>query len=181
MVYVFLAEGFEETEAIAPIDLLRRAGLKVTTVGVTGKVVTGAHGIPVTADIEEKELDFTDAEMIVLPGGMPGTINEEKSQVVQAAIDYCAEKGIHIAAICAAPSILGHKGLLKGKTAVCYPGFENDLDGADVISAGVITDIDVTTARGAGVAVDFGLELVRVLCGEEKSYAIRESIICRTY
>lgn len=178
MVYVFLADGFEEMEAIAPIDLLRRAGIKATTVGVTGKIVMGAHGIPVTADITEKELaDISDAEMIVLPGGMPGTLNEEKSETVQSAIDHCMKNNIPIGAICAAPSILGHKGILDGKKAVCYPGFESELLGAEVSCEGVVTDGNITTARGAGVAAEFGLELVRVLCGEEKSRQIRAAII----
>ena len=178
MVYVFLADGFEEMEAIAPIDLLRRAGKEVVTVGVTGKTVMGAHGIPVTADITENELtSFEGTEMIVLPGGMPGTLNEEKSAVVQAAIAYCTENNIHVGAICAAPSILGHKGVLNGKKAVCYPGFEKELLGAEVSMDGVVTDGSITTARGAGVAADFGLELIRVLCGEELSLKIRAAII----
>ena len=179
MIYVFLADGFEEMEAIAPIDLLRRAGKDVATVGGTGKIVMGAHNIPVTADITEEELiSFSETEMIVLPGGMPGTLNEEKSAVVQAAIDYCAENNIPMGAICAAPSILGHKGILNEKKAVCYPGFEKELLGADVSMEGVVTDGNITTARGAGVAADFGLELVRVLCGDEKSGQLRAAIIC---
>lgn len=179
MVYVFLADGFEETEAIAPIDMLRRAGKEVTTVGVTGKVAHGSHGIPVTADITENELtDFSDAEMIVLPGGMPGTLNEEASKTVQAAIDYCSEKNIPIAAICAAPSVLGHKGLLKGRKAVCYSGFEKELEGAVIDTKGVVTDGNITTARGAGVAIEFGLELVNVLCGKAESDRVRASILC---
>ena len=120
MIYVFLANGFEEVEALAPVDMLRRAKLDVTTVGVTGKTVTGSHGIPLTADITAEELNIgADMEMIVLPGGMPGTLNEEASPAVQAAINYCTANDRWIGAICAAPSILGHKGLLKGKTAVC--------------------------------------------------------------
>ncbi len=178
MVYVFLADGFEEMEAIAPIDLLRRAGKEVVTVGVTGKIVMGAHGIPVTADITEEDLSsFADTEMIVLPGGTPGTLNEEKSAIVQAAIDYCHENNIPMGAICAAPSILGHKGILSGRKAVCYPGFEKELPGAEVSMDGVVTDGNITTARGAGVAADFGLELIRVLCGEELSLKIRAAII----
>lgn len=179
MVYVFLANGFEETEAIAPIDMLRRAGKEVITVGITGKIVTGSHGIPVTADITEYELtDFSAAEMIVLPGGMPGTLNEEASAVVQSAIDYCMDNSIPIGAICAAPSILGHKRLLEGKTAVCYTGFEKDLKGAVIGTAGVVTDGLITTARGAGVAVEFGLELVKVLCGQAESDRLRSAILC---
>ena len=179
MIYVFLADGFEEVEAIAPIDLLRRAGKEVVTVGVTGKVVMGAHSIPVTADITQEALtDFAEAEMIVLPGGMPGTLTEEASSVVQAAIDYCAEKGIPMGAICAAPSILGHKGLLCGKQATCYTGFEKELSGAEIAAKGVVTDGTITTARGAGVAVDFGLELIAVLCGKDMSDQIRSAILC---
>lgn len=179
MVYVFLAEGFEEVEALAPVDMLRRAGVAVTTVGVTGKVVTGSHKVPVTADITESELQLDGAvEMIVLPGGMPGTLNEEKSEMVQAAIDYCAQNDRYIAAICAAPSILGHCGLLHGKTAVCYTGFEQELTGAEIGSQGVVVDGKIITARGAGVAVDFGLTLVGVLLGTEKQAQIRASILC---
>lgn len=178
MVYVFLADGFEETEAVAPIDMLRRAGIQVTTVGVTGKVVTSSHKLPVTADITEDELtDMSGTEMIVLPGGMPGTLNEEASAVVQSAIDYCTENGIHMAAICAAPSILGHKGLLERKKATCYTGFEKDLHGADATGEAVVTDGKITTARGAGVAVQFGLELVRVLLGQAESDRIKASIL----
>ena len=183
MVYVFLADGFEETEAIAPIDMLRRAGKEVTTVGVTGKTVTSSHGISVIADMTEDEFtddstDTDDIEMIILPGGMPGTLNEEASLVVQVAIDYCAENNIPIGAICAAPSILGHKGLLNGKNAICYSGFEKELHGAVIAKdKGVVTDGNIITARGAGVAIEFGLELVKVLCGIDVRDKIKESIL----
>ena len=133
MIYVFLANGFEEVEALAPVDMLRRAKQEVTTVGVTGKIVTGSHHIPVTADITAEELQIGgDMDMIVLPGGMPGTLNEEASPVVQAVIDYCVANDRWIGAICAAPSILGHKGVLNGKTATCYTGFEKELTGAEI-------------------------------------------------
>ncbi len=179
MVYAFLAEGFEETEAIAPIDLLRRAGVHVTTVGVTGKNVTGSHGIPITADITADAFKpAADIEMIILPGGMPGTLNEEKSDTVQAAIDYCVKNDRWIGAICAAPSILGHKGLLRNRTAVCYPGFEKDLEGAKIGSGGVARDSKIITARGAGVAVDFGLALIEALVGADLAAQIRASIVC---
>lgn len=179
MIYVFLANGFEEVEALAPVDMLRRAKLDVTTVGVTGKTVTGSHGIPLTADITAEELNIgADMEMIVLPGGMPGTLNEEASPAVQAAINYCTANDRWIGAICAAPSILGHKGLLKGKTAVCYTGFEKELTGAQIGSTGVVTDGKIITARGAGVAVDFGLALVGALAGAETQAQIRASILC---
>ena len=120
MVYLFLAEGFEEAEALIPVDLLRRASVPVTTVGIGGKVICGAHGIPVTADIADKDLpaDLSDLEMIVLPGGMPGTKNLDASTVVDAALELAISKNSYIAAICAAPMILGKRGLLRSKQAV---------------------------------------------------------------
>lgn len=179
MIYVFLADGFEETEAIASIDLLRRAGKRVITVGVGDNIITGSHGIPVVADTIAQEAPLTDElEMIVLPGGMPGTLNLEKSDYVQAAIDFCAAKGKFIGAICAAPSILGHKGLLKGKTAVCYEGFETQLDGAVIADSSVAEDGIFITARGAGAAVDFGLKLVEKVHSKEESSRQRNAILC---
>ena len=134
MIYVFLADGFEETEAIAPIDLLRRAGKDVVTVGVGDNIIRGSHGIPVVTDTIAQEAPLTDElEMIVLPGGMPGTLNLEKSDYVQRAIDYCVSNNKYIGAICAAPSILGHMGLLKGRKAVCYEGFEAQLPRRHVV------------------------------------------------
>lgn len=168
MIYVFLAEGFEEVEALTPVDVLRRAGRTVQTVGVTGKTVSGAHGIAVQADIEAKDIALDDAlEMIVLPGGMPGTLNLEKSDAVQAAIAFCAEHDRYIAAICAAPSILGHLGLLRGRHAVCYPGFEDALAGAEVLTRPTVTDGRFITGRGPGAAMDFALALTAVFCGDE--------------
>ena len=128
MIYVFLADGFEETEAIAPIDMLRRAKLDVKLVGVGTSTPTSSHGIRVTADLTEAEVKLdSSVQLIVLPGGMPGTLNLEKSPVVQSAIKYCVENGIPVGAICAAPSILGKLGLLNGRKAVCFPGFEQYL------------------------------------------------------
>ena len=179
MIYVFLANGFEETEAIAPIDLLRRAGKKVVTVGVGDNVIVGSHGIAVVPDTIAQEAPLTDElEMIVLPGGMPGTLNLEKSEYVQQAIDYCVSNGNYIGAICAAPSILGHKGLLRGKTAVCYEGFETQLEGAVIGNSGVAEDGIFITARGAGVAVDFGLKLVEKIHSKEESLRQRKAILC---
>lgn len=178
MVYVFLAEGFEITEAMAPVDMLRRAKVLVKTVGVGAKAIKSSCGVIVEADLTEDEIVLNDElDMIVLPGGMPGTLNEEKSSVVQGAIDYCAEQDKFVTAICAAPSILGHKGLLKGKTAVCYSGFEPELKGAIIGETGVVTDGKIITARGAGVAIEFGLALVEALCGRETQEEIRESIL----
>lgn len=178
MVYIFLSDGFEETEAIAPIDMIRRAKISLTTVGVTGKVVTGSHNIPVTADITVDELDFTDADMIILPGGMPGTLNLEADKTVQAAIDFAAKNDKYIGAICAAPSILGHKGLLKGKKAICYSGFEKELIGAEIaVGEGVVQDGKIITARGAGTATLFGLKLVEALGTKQLSDSVKAAIL----
>lgn len=178
MIYVFLAEGFEETEATAPIDMLRRAKLDVRTVGVGTKTPASSHGMTVMADItcDEVKLDGS-LQMIVLPGGMPGTLNLDASDTVQSAIKFCVENDIPIGAICAAPSVLGKLGLLSGRNAVCYPGFEKYLTGANVLNKLCVTDGKFTTAAGAGAAIEFGLELVRVLCGEEKSANIRSAIV----
>ena len=124
MIYIFLAEGFEECEALAPIDILRRAGLDVKTVGIGSKIVTGSHNIPIVCDLEETELSTENLEAVILPGGMPGTLNLENSPTVQKFLEFAAKNQLIIAAICAAPSILGHKGLLKGKKATCFTGFE---------------------------------------------------------
>lgn len=179
MIYVFLADGFEETEAIAPIDLLRRAGKEVITVGVGKKNITGSHGIPVTADTSTVEIstEFENLEMIVLPGGMPGTLNLEADSTVQKAIDFCMENNRFIGAICAAPSILGHKGILKNKNAVCYKGFEKELEGALIKNVPAVADGNIITSRGAGTALHFGLKLIEVLISAEKSSEIKESIL----
>ena len=124
MIYIFLANGFEETEAVTPIDILRRCGKEVVAVGVGGSAVTSSHGITIIADAEDKLISLDEKlEGIILPGGMPGTLNLEKSETVQKAIDYCIANNLYIGAICAAPSILGHKGILKGRNAVCFAGF----------------------------------------------------------
>ena len=166
---MFLANGFEEVEAIAPVDILRRAGIDVKTVAVNaaadGKNVTGAHGITVTADLDTDSIE-ENFDMIVLPGGMPGTLNLEKSAAVQKCIDYAVKSGALIAAICAAPSILGHKGLLRGKKAVCYPGYEKDLEGASVMSSQVCEDGKIITGNGPGAAFAFGLLLAARLGGD---------------
>ncbi len=179
MVYLFLAEGFEEVEALTPVDFMRRAGIEVTTVGVGGQYVTGAHGITVKADITEDEAcpDCGDLEMVVLPGGMPGTLNLAASEKVNKFIDAAVDKDAFVAAICAAPSILGEKGLLKGKMAVCYPGFEEKLIGATVFDVGVICDKNIITARAAGSAVDFAAQLIAVLKGEDEAERILDAVI----
>lgn len=177
MIYVFLANGFEEIEALAPVDLLRRSGKDVKLVGVGGNVITGSHGIAVQTDMTASEIVLGgELEMIVLPGGMPGTLNLEKSEIVQTAIDFCAERGIYIAAICAAPSILGHKGLLNGKTAIAYPGFETQLEGASISTSSVVQDGNIITAQGAGAAISFGLKLVEILDDNTEANALSDAI-----
>lgn len=177
MIYVFLADGFEEIEALAPVDFLLRMGVEVKTVGVSGKLCRGTHGISVEADIllDEAVLDSA-LRGIVLPGGMPGAQNLNESEGVQKAIDYCAENGKIIAAICAAPFILGEKGLLKGKNATCFPGFEKQLAGARLLSDGVVTDGNTVTARGAGVAWEFGAAIGALLKGREAAETVLRGI-----
>ncbi len=181
MIYMFLAEGFEEIEALCPLDLMRRAGLSVTTVGIGGEYVTGAHAITVRADITDRDFYAhsaqNDTKMIFLPGGMPGTLNLGASEVVSDAIRSAHEDGKYIAAICAAPSILGKMGLLLGKEAICYPGFEDQLEGATVSGKHLVLDGNILTAAGMGVALDMGLEIVRIFCGAEKANALRSAVI----
>ena len=177
MIYMFLAEGFEEVEALAPLDLMRRAGLSVTTVGVDGKTVVGAHGITITADMADKDYADDAPEMIFLPGGMPGTLNLAASKVVQSAIDTAVRTNAYLAAICAAPSILGDLGLLQGKEAICYPGFEERLTGAKISEQRVVRDGKILTAAGMGVAVEFGLAIVEELLGAEKAEELRRAVL----
>lgn len=178
MIYEFLADGFEIIEALAPVDVLTRAGVEVKTVGVTGELVEASCGVKVKADIDIKDFDFYGVEGIILPGGMPGTLNLENDPTVQKTIDNVNNIGGLICAICAAPSVLGHKGLLNGKEATCYPGFEDALEGAEISEKYVVKDGNIITARGAGVCIDFGLEIVKALKGEETANQIRKSIQC---
>lgn len=177
MVYCFLADGFEEVEAIAPIDMLRRAGVEVKTVGVTGTVIDGRHGIRVIPDVDINEIVLDSSlEAVILPGGLPGATNLEESSEVQKAIDFANENGKYVCAICAAPQILGHKGLLSGKLAIAYPGFEDELKGAIISENYVVLDGNIITAKGAGVATEFGLKIVSVLKGEALAEEIGKAI-----
>ncbi len=177
MTYIFLADGFEEIEALAPIDILRRAGKQVTIVGVTGKTVTGAHGINIAADVTIDSSSKDNIEMIILPGGMPGADNLQNSAGVNEYINLAVKSGAYIAAICAAPKILGALGLLEGKKAVCYPGFEGELKGADVLDKRIVCDGKIITAVGMGAAVEFALKLVEVLASKELSEKLKKGII----
>lgn len=179
MIYVFLGHGFEEIEALTAVDILRRAELPVKTVGVGGRQVTGSHGITVLCDLAEEDASPEGLEMIVLPGGMPGTLTLERSEIVQSFIRFADENGAWIAAICAAPSILGHMGLLEGREATCYPGFEEQLSGAVPARDFVCVDGHLVTARGAGVALEFALKLVELLVTPKRAEILKASLQCR--
>ena len=177
MVYLFLAEGFEEIEALCPIDMLRRAGIDIKSVSITdGKSVKGAHGITVLADITYADFDPADADMLILPGGMPGTKNLLAHKPLVAALKIFGGCGGNISAICAAPMVLGRAGLLEGKTATCYPGFENDLIGATVSSEKVVVSDNIITAQGMGAAVDFSCAIIDKLLGKGIAAPIKEAI-----
>ena len=180
MICVFLANGYEEIEALATVDILRRAGLNTVTAGVGVVTTRSAHNMWLMSDMcADKHFDCSKLSGVVLPGGMPGTLNLEKSPIVQEALRYAMEQNLPVGAICAAPSILGHAGYLQGKKATCYPGFESELTGAILVDDAVVTDGNITTACGPGVAIDFALELVRVLVSAEKADEIRRAMQCR--
>lgn len=177
MIYLFLADGFEICEAMAPYDILTRAGKDVITVGIGKKKITSSHKITIVTELDDSETELSEnLEGIILPGGMPGTLNLEKSEAVIAAVKYCAENKKMISAICAAPSILGHLNLLNGKTAICFPGFEKELYGARISKDFVVSDENIITAKGMGVATEFGLALCEYLCGKAVSEKISAQI-----
>ena len=178
MFYVFLAEGFEETEALATVDVLRRAKLDVKTVGVTGEYVTSSHGITVKADITKDKLTTEHLEGVILPGGMPGTINLGKDDTVIEYVKYSYESGKITAAICAAPSILGHLGILCGRNATCFPGFEGELKGANYTGEHAVTDGNVVTGKGAGCAIEFGHAIVALAVSKEAADKVIEDMQC---
>ncbi len=174
MIYLLLADGFEEVEALTPVDVLRRCGANVTTVGVDGISVTGARKIEVKADIELSGLNKSDMELLILPGG-PGHRRLAEDDV-RNIITYAAENGITIAAICAAPSVIGEMGLLEGKRATCFPGYENSLKGAVVSAAKVETDGNFITAKGAGAASEFAFAIAERVCGREKAESVKSAM-----
>ena len=178
MIYMFFAEGFEEVEAIATLDVIRRADIEIKSVGIGGKEVTGSHGITVICDASESEIDSVDVDGIILPGGMPGTLNLQKNELVNKAVDFCFDEGRLVAAICAAPLILGQKGILKNKNAVCFPGFEEDLIGATISDKFICTDGNVITAKGMGSAINFGLAIVEFFKDFETAEKLRGTLQC---
>lgn len=179
-IYLFLAEGFEEIEAIAPIDIFRRAGLQVTTVSITNeKAVTGAHGVTVMADSIFEETNFAENCFLFLPGGLPGTTNLDNHSGLKALIQKQSEKGNKLAAICAAPSVFGKMGLLADKEAICYPGFENQLQKATLSSSNTIRSGNIYTAKAAGSAIEFALMIVTDLKGKETAEAIRSGMFIK--
>jgi 4-methyl-5(b-hydroxyethyl)-thiazole monophosphate biosynthesis len=179
MILVLLAEGFEEIEALTPVDMLRRAGLDVKTVGIGGKCVVGSHGIPVTCDLLPEEVSLSEIECVIFPGGMPGALNLDASPFTDKAIKAVLENAGRLAAICAAPLILGRRGLLNGRRATCYPGFEHELVGATATDEGVVTDGSITTAKGMGVSLKFSEELISLLVSKEKAEELSKAVMER--
>ncbi len=178
MIYVFLATGFEDIEAIAPVDIMRRAGLKVQTVSITGEqIVVSAHGVGIASDLLLSDVDFSSAEMLVLPGGLPGSTNLDACKPLTEAIKRHFESGGPIAAICAAPLVYGHLGLLKGRRATCYPGVERELAGATYTAAIVERDGNIITGKGPAAAFEFGYTIVDFFLGEGASQPLRQGMI----
>lgn len=179
MVYMFLGTGFEETEAIAPLDLLRRAGIEVKTVGLNGSVITGSHGIGVSADMEIADLDISDAEMVILPGGLGGVASIRACRPAMEAIRRIWDAGKFAAAICAGPTVLADLGITEGKNATCYPGCEDGMGGANILSEAAVQDGRLITGTSAGCAVPFGLKLIEALKGETEARRIADQIVIR--
>ncbi|MCH5153647.1 MAG: DJ-1/PfpI family protein [Clostridiales bacterium] len=177
-VYAMIADGTEEVECLAVVDLLRRARIDTVLVSVGGKNIVSSHKISITADKTADEVDLTDADLIFLPGGMPGSTNLAHCAPLISAIDKQLKSGKRVAAICAAPAVvLGAGGFLRGKKATCFPGFESGCDGAKVdIDARVVTDGNITTARGMGCAVDLGLELIALILGKSAADKVKKEI-----
>lgn len=180
MVYVLLGTGFEEVEAIAPVDLMRRAGIEVLTVGVTGKTVYGSHHIGIEADIELGEMDLTDLEMIVLPGGLGGVASARASQGALDALKFAWENDKFVAAICAGPTVLADLGITDGRAATCYPGCESGMGSANVCGdVPCVRDGKLITGASAGCAIPFGLALIAALKGEAAAKTVQDQIVIR--
>jgi 4-methyl-5(b-hydroxyethyl)-thiazole monophosphate biosynthesis len=177
---IFLADGFEEIEALTVVDLLRRAGIEITMVSIMGRrSVEGSHNITVMADELLEDLDFDSFDMLVLPGGMPGTTNLDNCEPLKEKIREFNDKGKLLSAICAAPTVFGRMGILKGKKATCYPGREGDLTEADVQTTEVVKDGNFITSRGMGTAIPFGLAIIEEFQGKEATDDMAKKIIFR--
>ena len=180
MVYLLLGTGFEEMEAIAPLDLLRRAGVEVLTVGVTGKTVYGSHNIGIEADITIDQMDLTNLEMIILPGGMGGVTTVRGSAASMDALRFAWENGKFVAAICAGPTVLADMGIPDGKNATCYPGLEGQMGSAHMVpGVPAVRDGMLITGTAAGCSVPFGLALVAALKGQETADKVAEEFVIR--
>jgi len=180
MVYMLLGTGFEETEAIAPLDLLRRADVKVATVGVNGKVIRGSHGIGIEADIQLGEMDLTQLEMIILPGGLGGVASVRASEQAMQALSFAWENGKYVAAICAGPTVLADLGITDSKNATCFPGCEEQMGSAIMAdNAAAVTDGKLITGTSAGCAIPFGLALITALKGKDEADRIAKQIVIR--
>lgn len=181
-VYIFLADGFEEVEGLTVVDLLRRAGIDIVMVSIMGKKsVRGAHNITVEADGIFEDVDFTDGDMLVLPGGMPGTTNLMKHQGLDKLLRDFDNKKKPIAAICAAPTVLSSKGMLDGKDATCYEGMEGEMTHANIVDAPVVIDGHITTSKGVGTAIDFALSLILTLKDKDEARNIAAQILYRNH
>ena len=180
MIYMLLGTGFEETEAVAPLDLLRRAGIEIATVGINGKIVTGSHGIPIQADLELGEMDLTRMDGIILPGGLKGVASIRASRQAMEAIAFAWKNGKLTAAICAGPTVLADLGIPDGKNATCYPGCEAQMGSAHMAeNAAAVTDGNLITGTSAGCAISFGLALIAALKGQEAADAVARQIVIR--
>ena len=177
MIYLFLADGFEEIEALNVVDILRRCGADIKTVGIGSNKIRGAHNITVTADLDEISIDTNNLEMIILPGGMPGTINLGNSDIVKKYIEYCYNNDKYIAAICAAPSVLGKYGILDGKPFTCYPGFENACNGEYTAEKVTVCD-KIITGKGPGAVFEFAFTLAEILYGNDKVNELKKAMQC---
>lgn len=180
MVYMLLGTGFEETEAVAPLDLLRRAGVSVQTVGLNGKIIYGSHGIGIEADIEIGQLDLTNLEMVVIPGGLGGVASIRACQKAMDTLKFAADNGKFVGAICAGPTVLADLGITDGKNATCYPGCEDGMGSANMIkNAAAVRDGKIITGTSAGTAIPFGLALIDALKGDETAEKIAKQIVIR--
>jgi len=180
MVYMLLGTGFEETEAIAPLDLLRRAGVEVMTVGINGKIVKGSHNIGIEADILMDQMDLTDLDMIILPGGLGGVASVRACEAAMNALKFAFDNDKFVAAICAGPTVLADLGITDGKNATCFPGCEEQMGSAHMIgNAAAVRDGKIITGTSAGCAIPFGMKLIEALKGTEAAQSIATQIVIR--